>query len=254
MPLRTLAIALLLVSSAFAHSARAASVILNTLEGSDDHAPGWSGGVNGLFSGSGGNTDHILIAVGERAQWRGARHRWQLRSSYGYEESDRRTTARNFIAHLRHNYDIVPVLATVAFVQVQENAFQKLKSRWLVGAGLRGDLVDGDRNQVRVGVTPMLEMERLEGASSHIARGRLSTFVQLSRRFNDDIRLGASGFLQPLFTDFRDYRATGVVSLVVGLTDSLGLSAGASVETDTRPPPAVEKTDWSTFTSLTVKI
>jgi putative salt-induced outer membrane protein YdiY len=250
---RTLAVVILLLTLACADDVRAAGgIILNTLQGTDDHVPGWSGSVDGLFSGSGGNTERVIVAAGGHAQWRGDRNRCQLRGAYGYEESNNATTARNGTVHLRHNYDIIPELATVAFVQVQENEFQRIKSRWLIGAGLRYDVVDGDTGKLLVGATPMLEMERLEGETDHTARGRLSTFLFLSRKLQKKVRVDGSAFVQPLFEDFGNLRTAGTAVLVAEVTGSLDLKTGVSVETNSNPAPGVEKTDWTTFMSLGV--
>ncbi|MFT5233893.1 MAG: hypothetical protein ACI9UQ_001935, partial [Candidatus Krumholzibacteriia bacterium] len=54
-----------------------AGAILNTLQGYDVDEPGWSGGLDGLFSGSGGNTDRIFFSLGGRTQWRGERNRYR---------------------------------------------------------------------------------------------------------------------------------------------------------------------------------
>lgn len=88
-----------------------AGAILNTLEGYQEEAEGWTGGVDGLFSGSGGNTESIQLEVGSRLQWLGERDR------------------------------------------------------------LRRDLSDDDRGSVRLGATPMLEIERLDDAGGTTARG-----------------------------------------------------------------------------------
>ncbi len=231
-----------------------AGIILNTLQGFDDRTAGWSGSIEGLFSGSGGNTDKIILSAGGRIQWRGERNRWQLRTAYAYEEAGGRNTARNVTSHLRHNFDIVDALATVAFVQAQENPFQRLESRWLFGFGLRADVIDDERGSLLVGVTPMLEMERIEGAIDPISRGRLSTFLFLSRRFHEKIRIDGTGFYQPLFEDAGNYRTAGTMTIVIGLTGSLDLKSGGSIETNSSPAPGVERTDWATFTSLAFKI
>jgi hypothetical protein len=251
-PLVVLTAVLLTAPAGPAYAAN--GVILNTLQGLDDRERGLSGGLDGLFSGSGGNTERIILAATTRVQWRGARNRWQLRGGWGYEESGSRTTARNVTAHLRHNYDIVTALATVAFVQAQENPFQRIESRWLLGLGLRADLVDDDSGSVRVGVTPMVEVQRIEGDPERSERGRLSTFAFVERRPHERIRIDGTGFYQPLFADGRDYRTAFTLTAAVNLAGSLDLKVGGSVETSSRPAPTVERTDWSTFTSLSVRL
>lgn len=225
-----------------------ASTILNTLQSRSDQTPGWSGGLDGMLTGSGGNTEKMIIDAGGRLQWRGKTSRVRLQASGGYEESGRHVTARNLVGHLRHNRDLGTRWATVAFAQVQSNPFQRLSSRTLMGAGLRRDFrQESSDNQATLGVTPMLEAERLNHQNRAVARGRLSTFLLLSWRISPNTRVSASGFWQPLFEDLGDARAVGNLGLVVDVTGSVDLKAGAAVEHDSRPPAGVEATDWSTY-------
>lgn len=225
-----------------------ASTILNTLQAGGGQAPGWSGGLDGMLTGSGGNTEKMIIDAGGRLQWRGASSRVRLQASGGYEESGRHVTARNLVAHLRHNRDLGPRWTTVAFAQVQSNPFQQLSSRTLLGAGLRRDFrQDSSDNHASLGATPMLEAERLKHQHGSVARGRISTFLLLSWRVSPSARINASGFWQPLFADLGDARAVGNLGLVVDVTGSVDLKAGAAVEHDSRPPASVEATDWSTY-------
>jgi hypothetical protein len=228
-------------------------IILNTLQGFSEGTPGWSGNVDGLYSGSGGNTERLIFAVTSGLQWRGERNRWLLRGGWGYEESNGLRTAENVIVHLRHNYDLTSSLATIAFVQVQESPFQDIASRWLLGVGLRDEIVNTDSTKVIVGATPMFEVQRLEG-QERTEDMRLSTFLLLSRYVARRVRLDATGFYQPLFDDFRNYRTVGTLTMVIGVTGSLDFKMGGSVETNSRPAPGVERTDWSTFTSLALSL
>lgn len=234
-------------------SAAEAGTILNTLQAGDDGGPGWSGALDGLYSGSGGNTERIIFTAGGRVQWRGDVDRLRLQVSGGYEESAQLVTARNVVAHLRHNHDLDADWATILFVQVQANPFQRLKSRWLAGAGLRRDLVDDEAGLVTVGVTPMLEVERLDGETGHTARGRLSTFLHLTRHLGDSAKLDIVGFWQPLFSDFANVRSVGTLALVVKVAGSVDLKVGLNIEDNSRPPAGVKPTDWGTFAGFGVE-
>ncbi len=230
----------------------AAGVVLNTLQGFDDQAPGWSGGLDGLFTGKGGNTESIQLTAGGRIQWRDAGERVRLQLSEDYQESGNAVTDRNLVAHLRHNHRLGARWATVEFVQVQSNSFQQLTSRWLLGAGLRRDFVDRKDRHLAVGVTPMLEVERLSGETGHPGRGRLSVFALARRTLTAGTRVDVVGFWQPLFSDFADQRAVVNAALVVKVTGAVDLKVGTSVEHDSRPPAGVKRTDWSTYTGLGV--
>lgn len=244
MPRLLITTCLALALAAAAH----ASTILNTIQADVDRSPGWSGGLDGMLTGSGGNTEKMIIDAGGRLQWRSETSRVRLQVSGGYEESDRHVTARNLVGHLRHNRELGARWATVAFAQVQSNPFQQLSSRTLLGAGLRHDFrQEGSDNHAILGVTPMLEAERLKHQHKSVTRGRLSTFLMLSWRLSPSARVSASGFWQPLFADLGDARAVGNLGLVVDVTGSVDLKAGAAVQHDSRPPAGVEATDWSTY-------
>ena len=250
---RTLVFPLLILGALAAAVSASGGTIVNTLQATEDGDPGWSGTLDGLYSGSGGNTERIIFSAGGRVQWRGDPDRVRLQVSGGYEESGQAVTARNAVAHLRHNRDLDPDWATILFVQVQANPFQRLKSRWLAGAGLRRDLVDDAAGLVAAGATPMLEVERLEGQDGHTARGRLSMFLHVARQLGDTAKLDLVGFWQPLFSDLGDARSVGNLALTVDVTGSVDLKVGLAVESDARPPAGVERTDWGTFAGFGVE-
>jgi hypothetical protein len=232
-----------------------AGTILNTLVPPGDDPPGWSGRFDGLLTASGGNTRKVIADAGGRWQWRGAVSRLRLQVSAGYEESDQSVTARNLVAHLRHNRDLGRRWATVAFGQAQSNPFQRLRSRLLLGAGVRCDLVRSPQgNHVYLGATPMLEAERIEDQEGHVTRGRLSTFLLVTQAISPDARISASGFWQPLLGDLADVRATGNIGLLVDLTGGLDLQVGTALEYNSRPPANVADTDWRTYVGFGVKL
>jgi len=227
-----------------------AGVILNTLESFGEPDPGWSGNLNGLFSGSGGNTESITFETGGRLQWQGDKQRVRLQVSGSYKENQGEETGRNVVAHLRHHRHLTERWAVVSFAQIQHNPFQHLNSRWLFGVGPRWDLARDDKGMLALGATPMLEIERIEGTNGHMARGRLSTFLHAARRLSDNTKLDAVAFWQPLFSDVTKSRMVGNLTLSVQVSGSIELKAGGAVEHNGHPPVGVEKTDWSTFTGL----
>lgn len=247
MPSRLIVLILVLALGAVPATA---STILNTLQGFGSDDPGWSGSLDGLFSGSGGNTESIHVAAGSRLQWRNDRDRVRLQASLGYEESNRRVKARNLVAHLRHNRRFAGRWATIAFAQSQTNPFQRLATRRLLGAGLRLEVAADEHGSVALGASPMLEIERLEGQSDGTTRGRLSVFLHAAHRLSEGVQLDAVVFWQPLFADFNSSRAVGNLSLTMKVTGSVDLKLGAAVEDNAHAPAGVERTDWSTYAGL----
>ncbi len=227
-----------------------AGTIINTLEGYDDRARGWTGGIDGLFSAEGGNTETLDLEVGGRTQWRGERGRVRVQGSFSYEESGGVEIGREAVGHVRHNYDLSEAWASVVFAQLQHNPFQRLTRRWLLGAGLRRDLFDDERGHVRLGATPMLEIEKIQDGGDPHARGRLSVFLHVARRLRQDVRLDLVGFWQPLFSDLAAARTTATATFSIDVTGAVDLKVGVSVTDNSRPPEGVERTDWETFVGL----
>jgi len=230
-----------------------AGVILNTLDGVGDDATGWSGGLDGSFSASGGNTDRVTLSGGGRAVWSGERDVWRLQGKMEYQETSSVESARSVVGHLRQNHHLVGRLHTVTFAQIQHNPFQRLQSRWLFGAGGRIDVLDDDLGSLSLGATHMMEIERIEDEDGRDTDQRLSAFLFASRRLSPTVNLSAVGFIQPLWSDFSDRRAMGNLSMDVSLTGSLVLRVGGSVEYDSSPPTGVDSTDWKTSTGLGVR-
>ncbi|MFH2051463.1 MAG: DUF481 domain-containing protein [bacterium] len=228
----------------------AASPILNTLQLEQAGDPGWSGALEGMMRAGGGNSEKFQAEAGGRLQWATGRHRLRLISSGSYEEVSRVETSREVAAHVRHNYDLGTGLATVAFAQIQHNPFQRLQSRWLLGAGMRWNILKDGRSRLAAGATPMLEIERIEDQPGQSGRGRLSTFLIAELALKPGVVCQASGFYQPLFSDFGRVRAVGNLGITFSLSGSLSLKTGAAIEHNSEPPAGVKQTDWSTYTGL----
>ncbi len=230
-----------------------AGVILNTVSGSGSPTPGWTGGLSGSFDASGGNSERMTLSGGGRIVWSDDNDVWRLQGQMERAESQSQEIARSVVGHLRQNHQLTGSLFSVTFVQLQHNPFQRLQSRWLFGAGGRWDIFDDEFGKFSVGVTHMLELERIDGVSGQETDHRLSAFVVVSRKVSDNSKLTGVSFVQPKWSEFSDRRAMGRLSLDVSLTGSLSLNVGGSLEYDSNPPEGVDTTDWKTTTGLSVK-
>ncbi len=226
--------------------------ILNTLRGWSDTEPGWSGKLGASFSASGGNTDVVSLAASARAQWRGGRHRVRGLVGGSRTESDGRKSSESLVGHVRHNVEVVTGISTLVFAQVQENPFQRLKSRVLLGAGGRVDVARRETWELSVGVAHMFEAERLDGESGRREDHRLSSFASAEGELSETVTIDATAFYQPLWSDFADSRLVASGSISVALVGSLSLDVAGAVQVDTRPPDGVGRRDWSQITGLSV--
>lgn len=221
-----------------------ASTIVNTLRGFDRHEPGWSGELEASFSQAGGNTDVLALAGAARLQWLRERHRWRGLTSLRYASSREQKIAEAAVVHLRHNYELVSWGHSLAFAQWQHDPFQRLRSRWLLGAGLRFDLLETERRYVALGVSSMHEVERIEDEAGRQTRERLSTFLNVDSTLAGEVNLDVTGFLQPRWTDFSDLRSVLTATLKVPLGGEFSLLLTYRLQHSSRPPQGVENVDW----------
>jgi len=227
--------------------------ILNTLRGFGRTEPGWSGDLGAFVSASGGNTENVSLGGNGRVQWQGDVHRWRLLLEGTRAESRREVTEEASAVHLRHNARLTRSLASLAFVQHQHDRFQRVDARFLVGAGVRWDVIRGESIDGAWGVSPMLEVERVEGGDAE-ARGRLSTFVTILGKIDARTSVDVTTFVQPAFDEPSDVRAVSTASLRVEVVDHLSLVVEGRVQYDAEPAGGVERTDWKTRTGLSVAL
>jgi putative salt-induced outer membrane protein YdiY len=230
----------------------AQGAIVNTLRGFSDHEEGWSGGLAGSYDASGGNTEETSLNASAQLQWRRGAERVRLIGSGKRTSSGGTETARAVTGHLRHNHRLSERWSTLAFLQAQENPFQRLKSRTLVGVGGRLDFKHTDDLELAIGAAHMWERERLEGSADHSSFQRLSVFLTAVWKLRKGVELDGLFFYQPEWSDFGDWRFFGTVDLNVELAANLTLFTGLRVEHDSRPPALVEETDWTTTTGFKV--
>jgi hypothetical protein len=225
--------------------------IVNTLRGFAEEEPGWSGSAEGYVDVSQGNTEYEEYGGSLALQWRRGAHRIRALASGLYKTGRGETQAEESTLHLRHNLRLRKWLATLLFVQNQYDPFQRLEHRFLLGGGLRFDLLRSGDLRVFAGMATMLEDERIEGdAPGSGTEHRLSSFLSALWDLREGVTLDAVGFYQPRWSRFSDLRASLSTRLKVDLVGSLYLSVLYELEQDARPPEGVEKTDWGLRTGL----
>lgn len=234
-------------------AAGARAAIVNSLRGFDKDEPGWSGSVDGSYGASGGNTQDSTFMGSARLQWKGASHIGRLIGAGKRTTNSGTETARSILAHLRHNYLLSDRWATVTFLQIQENPFQRLDSRFLAGLGGRWQAVKGTSTFLYLGATYMFEKELIQGEDGFEKGQRLSSYVSLELELRDGVFVDFLAFYQPRWDDFADWRAYGEIRLEVELIGSLSLFTGYNLQYDSQPPAGVEQTDWNTKTGFLVR-
>lgn len=229
------------------------AAIVNSISGFDEKESGWSGALGGGFGAKGGNTEETSLAADAKLQWRGGSESWRLLGSAKRTSSGGDETARALMGHLRHNHALSERWSTLAFLQAQENPFQRLASRFLAGAGLRWDTWTGPRRRLAIGAAHMVERQEIDGEADASVRQRLSLFATSAAKMGAGAAFEMLVFFQPSWSEPEDWRLMLNAGLDVKVAGNVSLFTNVEMEGDSRPPAGVEKIDWETRTGFRLK-
>src|SRR5262249_35030463 len=150
--------------------------------------------------------------------------------------------------HLRYHYELLGWLFPEAFVQQQQDKFQRLQLREIVGAGPRFTFVSEPDFLVAFGTAYMFEYERIsvpEGApdAPHDTAHRSSNYLTATWQPDSRVKLLATVYFQPRFDALPDFRMLFETALKTEIVKRLSVKVSASVHYDNRPPTTVKTTD-----------
>lgn len=232
-------------------TAPAGAQIINTLRGFDDDEAGWSGGVVATVAVASGNTEYTEFDGQATIQYRFTRQRIGWLGRYMKRTASGSDVAESRLGHLRHNYRILPWLASILFLQGQYDPFRHLETRLLAGGGARFDVLRREKWAGAVGATYMFEREELtDDDTGFVDDHRFSFFVSAYSDKEETVQLDVSAFYQPLIEDFSDARAFVAASIRVDVTGGLYFLTAYNLTHDANPPAGVKQTDQSVRSGL----
>ena len=224
----------------------AGAQVVNTekLRLSDD-VDGVSLDLGSSFAYATGNTEYLQLGVGGRVDYRRERDAAFVVGNLAFQRADDRTFLNEAFAHARYNRVLVPRLVAEMFVQTQRNEAQLLERRYLAGAGLRAEIVRGPVAGVALGLTPMLEIERLDPVAneSTVAKGRLSSYLTTRLKLGRVVTFSNTVYVQPSMSGFADLRVFDEAQLDLAVTRYVRVRTRLNVRHDSRPPADLEPTD-----------
>lgn len=150
-------------------------------------------------------------------------------------------------AHARWTRMWWPRLGSEVFTQLQQNQTIRLQFRALAGIAARLVLVESEWADVYLGSGYMYEHEELDvAAPNELSRGhRWTNYLSFSIKLLDGkVGLINSGYAQPRFNDFKDYRIINESTINFSVHDHLSVGLACTLRYDSAPPPEVlEKLD-----------
>jgi hypothetical protein len=195
-----------------------------------------------------GNVEHFRVGVGGRVDYQTASTSTFLvgKGNLGLVGSNRFSNAG--LVHLRHGRHWLPRLMPEAYAQVNYDEPRLLEFRAVAGGGMRVTLTDGESVGLWLGTGYMFEHERLDLPDTAIhprttSAHRWSSYVSGRVSAGDNLTFLATGYAQPQFDDFADFRILCEMSLGVSVTRALALTVGFSLRYDSRPPDDVVSLD-----------
>lgn len=203
-----------------------------------------------------GNTEFLEVGTAGRVDIHSHRNEAFVVGELQFARADgERYVDRSFV-HARVTTPLAPRFAAEAFVQAEQNAQQLLERRYLIGAGLRLTAIDQQRIGLAVGVTPMVEYERLgpEAAEPPTEVVRLSSYVTGRLALSDATHATATVYVQPRADRLDDQRTLGQAALRVQATPWVAVELRAHVRHDSDPPADLKPTDLSVRNALIVTI
>ncbi|TVR56301.1 MAG: DUF481 domain-containing protein [Gemmatimonadales bacterium] len=237
-----------------------AQVILNTERFQMAEVEGFH--LNGDLSGSvqRGNRKILNVSSSGIVGYSHTRHWPRLIFGGRFLRDDTRSILDQQYIQLRYSYLLTPRAQTFHFVQAQKNETLLLRSRWLLGSGLRWTFAETDQLLIAAGTGIMGEWERLDPGrvgpddSVELDALRMANLGVLRWTFASGARLVNISYVQPDLGSFSDLRLLNDLGLSAPVTDWARLSGSLEWRRDTRPPSTLERDDLTIRLGLSLDI
>lgn len=200
---------------------------------------GWSGQAELSANGKAGNIHEDRYGVSGRLVFKAEEN------TYFAILRRARATARDIktvdeaFAHARWIHQRSDDFALESFVQWQENEFDNLLSRSLIGGGGRWRIFDEpDRYNFALGMGLFREWESTDLGSftEREQRWRLNTYWSYTHQLNDQTSWFNTVYLQPSLNDSDEYRVLFDAGLNVRIIGGLSLRLNYNLKYDSLPP------------------
>ncbi|WP_441000502.1 DUF481 domain-containing protein [Fodinibius sp. SL11] len=207
-----------------------------------------------------GNSEVLEIEGQSIIGYEQRRHAIKLFTGLRFLSEDENTITSKSFLQLRYNYIFNSRYRTFSFYQYQQNKDLILKSRQLIGAGLRRKFGTADSPDVNLGLGLMYENEKLDREQLFADKDantnmlRLNTVGFFSYEIGRNSTLLNSTYYQPAISDFSDFRLLNEMSLEVAINEYLDLGLSFVWRYDNKPPRGLKKSDINITSGLTIHL
>ncbi|MBX3041588.1 MAG: DUF481 domain-containing protein [Bdellovibrionaceae bacterium] len=214
---------------------------------------GVSGALNLQASGQSGNSEKFTGEVSSLNLYRSLENEYIFLANYKYGESNRLRDTHQGSMHLRFARSWVDFPTAEAFAQTQFDQFKLLRSRDLLGGGLRFQLERSPKNGFFLGTGLFHEWEAIKdpGTSQEDWRGNI--YLSLLRTLDELWLMSITLYYQPALDEFSDFRLHSEIGLELKLNQMLAFTLKYTHQYDSAPPPTVQRQDISYLAGLSLK-
>lgn len=250
-PLRRAVVALALAGAAptLLATGAAAQTILNTERFQLAEVDGFHMSADLSIDGQRGNKEILNAGTSGIVGVRTPRHWTRVVFGGRYLSDADRAILDSRYVQLRYSYLVSERTRTFHFVQAQRNETLRLRSRWLVGSGVRRTVASGEHTSFAVGTGLMGEWEEVSrdaveaGAATSARALRMANLAVLSRDLDSGARVLNILYVQPDVGALSDVRVLNDLGILVPITERLRATLSAEWRHDSRPPAALGKND-----------
>ncbi len=179
------------------------------------------------------------------------KHLFLSLTDYRYTATGNEQLANQGFQHLRYVLKAKPKVFYEAFTQLQYNDQIKLKMRWLLGAGVKFNLVSKEKRHVNLGVSYMYEYNEETDPDVFLRINRMNTYLVLNFVFFDKLNILSTTYYQPNIIDFNDIRLSSQTSFHFNITKKLLFKFAFDLTYNSRIPPNVPNTIYSLTNGIT---
>ena len=204
--------------------------------------------IEGSFTGRSGNVQSIVLGGGASGAARVGRSGFLGSMQGDYTSFSGETRVSKSFIHLRYSYALLDWLSPEVFAQQQQDKFQRLQVREIIGAGPRFILADENELRIALGTAYMFEYERISvpaGAPDWPTGTAQQSSTYLTSTWQPDARVRLMGtvYVQPRWVDFSDVRTLVEASLTTQIVGRLAVKVLFTLRHDSAPPTTVKTTD-----------
>ncbi|MDY0103146.1 MAG: DUF481 domain-containing protein [Lentimicrobium sp.] len=211
---------------------------------------GWSGTGKFSFNLISNVQKFTELGLNLHVQYKTKRSLWLALSDYEVIKSSVSDFSNKGLQHFRYNYKLNNAFTAEAFSQVQFNKVLNLNFRGLAGAGLRIKILGKEQFRLYSGLAYMFEYEEPSKLDFVEYNHRISTYLSMTYRLNDNFTLINTSYYQPRIDYFTDFRFSDNLDIIFKITKRMSYVLSLEYIIDNKPLPGIPGDIYSLKNSL----